>query len=145
MWHTDEPVERLRALCLAWPRVCIGSVGAYDVATPAKFLAAAHEFLKPVCHPDTGRPTAKLHGLRMLNPVVFTQLPLASADSTNVSRNAANNNAWLSGTYRPASRETRTRILVERVESYNSADRLPAAAPTAEELRRAALLVRTKF
>jgi hypothetical protein len=36
---------------------------------------------------EEGRPPCKLHGLRMLNPTVFSQLPLASADSTNVAQN----------------------------------------------------------
>ena len=34
-----------------------------------------------------GRPACKLHGLRMLSTEIFTKLPLASADSTNASRN----------------------------------------------------------
>ncbi len=36
---------------------------------------------------DLGRPRVKLHGLRMLDVEVFSRLPLASADSTNVARN----------------------------------------------------------
>jgi len=60
-----------------------------------------------------------LHGLRMLNSRIFTELPLSSADSTNVARNLQIDKAW-KGTYLPASLETRTMILVERIESHNS-------------------------
>ncbi|EOD0414137.1 hypothetical protein ACJAKF_004471, partial [Salmonella enterica subsp. enterica serovar Montevideo] len=66
-----------------------------------------------------GMPVTKLHGLRMLNPLIFTKLPLASADSTNVARNIGIDKAW-SGAYAPASKETRAALMVERIESYNS-------------------------
>ncbi|ELY3796825.1 hypothetical protein SMX68_004106 [Cronobacter sakazakii] len=55
----------------------------------------------------------------MLNPLIFTKLPLASADSTNVARNIGIDKAW-SGAYAPASKETRAAVLVERIESFNS-------------------------
>ncbi|MDC7863915.1 hypothetical protein TH59_02950 [Pantoea ananatis] len=55
----------------------------------------------------------------MLNPLIFTKLPLASADSTNVARNIGIDKAW-SGAYSPASKETRASVLVERIESHNS-------------------------
>jgi hypothetical protein len=36
----------------------------------------------------------RLHGLRMLNPEVFSRLPFASADSTNIGRNIGIDQAW---------------------------------------------------
>ena len=61
----------------------------------------------------------KLHGLRMLNPVVFGAVPLASADSTNVARNIKFDSAW-KGTYTPATKEGRVDVLVERIESHST-------------------------
>ncbi|HGF0958712.1 TPA: class I SAM-dependent methyltransferase [Yersinia enterocolitica] len=92
-------------------------------------LSAANEKLsKPVVLPvgyavRAGQPITKLHGLRMLNPTIFTRLPLASADSTNVARNIGIDSAW-KGTYSPQSKETRASILVERIESFNGAGAL---------------------
>ena len=81
VWHINESFERLERLAEAWPRVAIGSSGAFDVSRPKPFLARAREALAAICD-DDGYPACKLHGLRMLNPAIFSQLPLASADST---------------------------------------------------------------
>lgn len=86
VWHLHEPFERLKYLCRAYRRVALGSSGQWaDVGTPGWWdrMGAA---MDAVCD-DLGRPPCKLHGLRMLNPTVFSQLPLASADSTNVAQN----------------------------------------------------------
>lgn len=86
VWHLHESYERLARLCRIWPRVALGSSGEWsDVGTPSWFqrMGGAMDF---ICDED-GRPPCKLHGLRMLNPTVFSQLPLSSADSTNVAQN----------------------------------------------------------
>lgn len=101
-----------------WPRVAIGSSGDYDVAKKSAFLGRMEQVLPLIIGPD-GYPIAKLHGLRMLNPAIYSQLPLASADSTNLARNIGIDKAW-KGTYQPKSKETRAAILVERIESMNS-------------------------
>lgn len=122
VWHTDESTERLVRLAREWPRVAIGSSGKYDVSRPMQLVDRMLEVLPAICGPD-GYPICKLHGLRMLNAKVFQRLPLATADSTNVARNIGIDSAWR-GTYQPASKETRTTVLVERVESVVSACRL---------------------
>lgn len=61
----------------------------------------------------------KLHGLRMLNPEIFTRLPLSSADSTNVGRNIGLDKKW-TGSYQPPSKEWRAQILRARIESQNA-------------------------
>lgn len=119
VWHINESIDRFVRLANEWPRVCIGSSGEWDVSTPAKFLVRAKEAIRAVCGADH-RPTCKLHGLRMLNPSIFTKLPLASADSTNVARNIGLDSAW-KGTYQPQRKETRAQVLVERIEAHNSA------------------------
>lgn len=122
VWHINETFERLQRLAREWPRVCIGSSGEWDVNRPKKFLARAVPAIASVCGPD-GRPTCKLHGLRMLNPAIFSELPLSSADSTNVARNVGIDSRWR-GTYQPKSKETRAVILTERIEAFNSAPSL---------------------
>lgn len=124
VWHTNESTERLIRLCRTRPRVAIGSSGEYDVAKPAQFLARMREVMPFICDAD-GYPISKLHGLRMLNPRIFTHLPLKSADSTNVARNIGIDSAW-KGTYSPASKETRAQVLVERIEAHNGACRINA-------------------
>jgi hypothetical protein len=126
VWHMNEPIDRFIALANEWPRVCIGSCAEYDVTKPTAFLQRAHRAISAITGPD-GYPKAKLHGLRLLNPELFTQLPLASADSTNVARNIGIDQAWR-GTYQPKSKETRAAILVERIEALNGSCRLPARA-----------------
>lgn len=126
VWHVNESMERLVRLARTYPRVCIGSSGAFDVSKPRAFLARMDEVM-PFIVDRHGRPICKLHGLRMLNPVIFSALPLSSADSTNVARNIGIDKAW-KGTYQPVSKETRTTILVERIEHHNSAETWKRAA-----------------
>lgn len=119
VWHINESFDRLQKLAREWPRVCIGSSGEWDVNRPKKFLERAIPAVASVCGSD-GRPVCKLHGLRMLNPMIFSKLPLTSADSTNVARNIGIDSRW-KGTYQPKSKETRASILVERIEAHNGA------------------------
>jgi hypothetical protein len=88
VWHMHESLERLQYMAVAWPRVAIGSSGEYATVGTDGWWHRMAEVMDAVCDED-GRPKCKLHGLRMLNPEVFTRLPLASADSTNVARNHA--------------------------------------------------------
>ena len=118
VWHVNESIDRLRRLAAEWPRVCIGSSGEWDVTTPRRFLGRAVQAIGAICDGDN-RPICKLHGLRMLNPAIFSKLPLSSADSTNVARNIGIDSAWR-GTYQPRSKETRAHIMVERIEAFNS-------------------------
>lgn len=122
VWHTNESIDRLVRLANEWPRVGIGSSGEYDAAKVSKLLSRMNEVLPHILD-DKKRPICKLHGLRMLNPKIFTKLPLSSADSTNVARNIGIDVKW-KGTYQPQSKETRTTILIERIESENSSNEL---------------------
>lgn len=122
VWHINESIDRLVRLANEWPRVCIGSSGEYDVSRPQAFLNRAHEAIAGICN-DQRQPITRLHGLRCLNADLFMHLPFASADSTNVARNIGLDSAW-TGTYQPRSKETRTSIMVERIEAVNGACRL---------------------
>ena len=68
---------------------------------------------------DQGRPRARLHGLRMMDPEIFTRLPLASADSTNAAVNCGSLSRF--GSYLPPTASQRAAVIAERVESQNSA------------------------
>lgn len=94
------------------------------MSSPKAFLARAYQAVSKILD-ERRRPICKLHGLRMLNPVIFSKLPLASADSTNVARNIGIDGAWR-GTYQPHSKETRALVLTERIEAHNSLGSLPS-------------------
>jgi hypothetical protein len=66
-----------------------------------------------------GRPCSKIHGLRMLNPEIYTRFPFASADSTNIGKNIGIDSAW-KGTYTPPTKEARAALMRERIESSQS-------------------------
>lgn len=77
------------------------------------------EIMKAMCD-SRGRPNCKLHGLRMLSPKVFTKLPLASADSTNIGRNIGIDLKW-KGTYLPPNKDVRAMVMRSRIEGFHSA------------------------
>jgi hypothetical protein len=98
IWHLHEPLEVLRNF-LTWP-------------SPAIALGSSGEFAT----------IKKIHGLRMLDPTIFSHFPFSSADSTNVARNVGIDKKW-TGPYAPASRKTRALILMERIENHAAASR----------------------
>lgn len=118
VWHLHESLDRLFRLAVTWPRVCIGSSGAFSKVGTPYWRERMHEVMRAVCD-NKGRPICKLHGLRMLNPKVFTQYPFASADSTNIGRNIGIDSAW-KGTYTPPTKEARAAVMRERIESHQS-------------------------
>lgn len=121
VWHMHESLESLDYLCHAYRRVALGSSGAYATVGNKAWWGRMKAAMEVATYTD-GAPRCKLHGLRMLNPTVFSQLPLSSADSTMVGRNLGVCSAW-KGTYLPVHKETRARILAERIEVHASASR----------------------
>ena len=118
VWHMHETLDRLVRLANQYPRVCIGSSGDYSTPGTSAWWVRMREALHEICTPE-GLPITKLHGLRMLNPAVFTKLPLSSADSTNIGRNVGIDSAW-KGTYTPPTKEARAQVMRQRIESQNS-------------------------
>ena len=118
VWHLHESLDRLDWLAHTWPVVALGSSGAFGTPGTALWWARMGEAMARICDAD-GRPPCKLHGLRMLNPKVFTRLPLASADSTNATVNAGNLDRF--GMYKPPNAGTRAAVIAERIEAHNSA------------------------
>lgn len=117
VWHLHESVERLQRLASTWRTVALGSSGQW--ATPGtaawwKRMAAA---MDAICD-DQGRPTCRLHGLRMLDPAIFQHLPLASADSTNAAVNGGSISRF--GMYAPPTAGQRAAVIADRIEAHNS-------------------------
>lgn len=119
VWHMHESLERLERLASAWPRVCIGSSGEFATIGTAAWWGQIARAMRVVCN-DDGEPLVRLHGLRMLNPEVFTRLPFASADSTNIARNVGIDVHWRAGNYLPPTKEARAAVMRSRIESQNA-------------------------
>lgn len=127
VWHMHESLDRLERLASAWPRVCIGSSGEFATIGTAAWWGQIARAMRVVCN-DDGQPLVKLHGLRMLNPEVFTRLPFASADSTNIGRNIGIDQTW-KGNYMPPTKEMRAQVMRSRIEAHNSPARWAFAIP----------------
>jgi hypothetical protein len=120
VFHLHESLERLEALTV-YPRIALGSSGRYASAGTRDWWSRMAEIMMLICDGE-GFPRVKLHGLRMLDPVLFSHLPLASADSCNVARSIGLDNAW-DGPYTPRSKWARALIMMDRIEYHASARR----------------------
>ncbi len=138
VWHMHESLERLERLAAGWPRVCIGSSGEFASIGTAPWWGQIARAMRVVCD-DDGRPLCKLHGLRMLDPAIFTQLPFASADSTNIGRNVGIDQAWR-GTYSPPTKEARAQVMRARIESQNAPARWGFIVPDVPQPEQGLLL-----
>jgi hypothetical protein len=118
VWHLHESLERRHKLCRGFERIAFGSSG--DFATPGttNWHRRMGEAMTVVCD-ENNQPRCKLHGLRMLDAAIFSQYPLASADSTNAVRNSSSFRRF--GMYCPPKASTRMAIIAERIEAHNSA------------------------
>lgn len=119
VWHMHESLDRLERLAYQYPRICLGSSGQYATVGNAAWWTRMHEAMSAVCSSD-GRPVTKLHGLRMLNPKIFTKLPFASVDSTNIGRNIGIDVNWAKGNYLPPTKEMRAQVMRSRIEAHNA-------------------------
>lgn len=115
VWHLHESLERLERLALKWPRVCLGSSREFATIGTAIWYRRMAEAMDILCDKH-GRPICKIHGLRMLNPDVFSRFPFASADSTNIGRNIGIDSAWR-GPYTPPTKESRAQVMRDRIEA----------------------------
>lgn len=129
VWHMHESIDRLVRLAHTWPRVCLGSSGEFRKVGSPGWHSRMHAAMMAITDTE-GFPVCKLHGLRMLNPAIFSTLPLASADSTNIARNVGIDQRW-KGTYSPPTKDSRAALMRERIEATpgakNYLPRVPAA------------------
>ena len=119
VWHLHESINRLKRLSESWQRVCLGSSGQYATIGTAAWYGRMSEAMDAICG-GNGMPVCKLHGLRMLDPRIFTRFPFSSADSCNIARNIGIDKKW-SGGYPPATKDYRAVIMRERIEQHQAA------------------------
>lgn len=118
VWHMHEDISRLERLCASWRIVSLGSSGAWPEPGKGQWWQRMEQAMDAICD-EYGRPPCKLHGLRMLNPDIFTRLPLSSADSINAVRRS--NQIDRFGYYIPPTPSGRSLVVADRIESYSSA------------------------
>jgi hypothetical protein len=118
VWHLHESLDRLARLSVDFRTVAIGSSGQWATPGTAGWWRRMNEAMAVICDAE-GRPRCRLHGLRMLDPEIFSRLPLASADSTNAAVNSSAANRF--GMYMPPTNWQRAAIIAERIEAFNSA------------------------
>jgi hypothetical protein len=118
VWHMHESITRLQWLARDFDTVAIGSSGQWPHPGRPDWWGRMSKVMDAVCD-ESGRPRCKLHGLRMLDPQIFSALPLSSADSTNAARNAGNKCRWTA--YAPTHTWQRAGVIADRIESHNSA------------------------
>lgn len=120
VWHLHESIGRLQRLCAEWRTVALGSSGQWRTPGTAEWWDRMGEAMNAICD-EQGRPQARLHGLRMLDPDVFRHLPLASADSTNAVVNSGSLDRF--GMYPAPTAWQRAAVIAARIEVHQSAPR----------------------
>lgn len=118
VWHLHESLDWLEWLVSRFQTVAIGSSGQWSQPGTAAWWQRMGQAMAVACD-KSGRPRARLHGLRMLDPEVFSRLPLASADSTNAAVNCGSLTRF--GSYLPPTAAQRAEVIAERIEANNSA------------------------
>lgn len=84
VWHMHEPIGRLLELAGRWPRVCVGSSGAYATVGDARWHDRMTDAMNQLC--GDGPPPVWLHMLRGM-ALSGLHYPFASVDSTDIARN----------------------------------------------------------
>lgn len=118
VWHMHESVDRLERLGAEWNTVALGSSGAWPNPGTDSWWRRMGKAMDAICDSE-GRPPCRLHGLRMLDPKVFSKLPLSSADSINAVRRG--NDTGRFGMYVPPTASQRSEVVASIVESHSSA------------------------
>ncbi len=131
VYHMQESLDRLERLVSAYPRVALGSSGEYMFPGSKEWWRRMAAMMEVACNAE-GMPRCKLHGLRMLDPLIFSHLPLASADSCNVARNIGIDQAW-HGPYVPRSKWARALVMMDRIEHHASARRWTTQAMSEQQ------------
>jgi len=117
VYHLHESLEYLDMLVRQYPIVALGSSGKWTSPGTLDWWGRMAQIMGVICD-STGKPRTKIHGLRMLNPDIFTRVPFHSCDSTNAARN--NNQLDRFGMYVPVDAPARAGVIADRIESLNS-------------------------
>ena len=119
VWHMHESMDKLGWLVDEYPRVAIGSSGDYAKIGTQLWWGRISEAMAVACDSE-GMPKTKLHGLRQMDPEVFSVIPYHSVDSTNVARNIGIDSRW-TGSYVPPSKDVRALCIRDVVNNHASA------------------------
>jgi hypothetical protein len=122
VYHFHESLDRLERLAASYARIALGSSGEFREPNTPVWWSRMSQIMDVCCDSD-GMPLVKLHGLRMLDTGIFSRVPLASADSTNVARNIGLDIRWKEGMYLPKSKLSKAIILMENIEAHTAAHR----------------------
>lgn len=117
VWHLHESLEWLEWLVERFEWIAIGSSGQWRTPGTASWWCRMAEVMAVVCD-SKGRPRCKIHGLRMLDPDIFTRIPFASADSTNAAVNSGSLARF--GMYVPPTAAQRAENIASIIEAHNS-------------------------
>jgi len=117
VWHLHESLGRLQLLAHRWPRVALGSSGDFKTPSSDAWEKRMEVVMHTICDPN-GCPITRLHGLRMMSPIIINRFPFSSADSTNAVRNSLFEQRF--GMYPPASRWQRATVIADRIEAVYS-------------------------
>lgn len=121
VWHLHESIEWLVELSQQYPRVAFGSSGEYSQPKSEKWEQRMNDAFEAICD-DEGRPNCGTHGLRMMDPTIFSRYPFSSVDSANIARNMGIDKQWESNTYmRSLPKSSRAVVMADRCESHASA------------------------
>jgi len=119
VFHQGESLTRLNRLAQLYSTIAISSV---EKSIPS---VSFDSWISQVFHrltDEQGISRVKVHGLRMLNPEIFTRYPFASADSSYLGQTCADEGKF-TGSLRPISTEVRAAVLMDRIESFQSPGR----------------------
>lgn len=117
VYHMHESLEYAHKLAKRFSRIAIGSSGEWPTPGTSSWWGRMSDVMSAVCD-DQGRPITRLHGLRMLNPKIFSSLPLSSADSCNAGINAGSKKRF---GYMPPKASQRATIIAQMIEGANGA------------------------
>jgi predicted alpha/beta hydrolase family esterase len=118
VWHMHESLDWLAYLVDKFQTVALGSSGQWATPGTDAWWVRMGSAMDVACN-SIGRPKARLHGLRMLDPRIFTRLPLSSADSTNAAVHSGSVSRF--GMYPPPTAGQRADVVASRTEAHNSA------------------------
>jgi len=121
VYHLHESLNRLEFLADNFAMIAFGKMVGVEHNTE-EFWIRMHQALNTICD-EQGRPIIRIHGLKCLNPDIFTKVPFTSADSTMVGRNLDDNTTRWNGSFKPISIFAKAQVLIDRIESFNAPPR----------------------
>lgn len=118
VWHLHESIEWLTELAGEFPRVAFGSSGEFSEPKSERWEERMNEAFESICDED-GRPSVKVHGLRMMDPTIFSRYPFSSVDSANIARNMGIDKQWQTNPYMAkVPTASRAVVMADRCESH---------------------------